>query len=354
MEFHVESHLDKAKPTFTDNRNALKTLNFALSSQTEPFLWSKESKDAWAVKLKKIEASQTMIASDDFSGDNTMTHCGLMGFLAHAWAQEQSVELRPDMFWYTIVSGCVEEIIENTEKYRHLFSDKSEKQKIYILTRRPESLTVEKLDAALNHRVNNPKFKELICTPFESAPETYNTGIRMAFIHAAKSYFSFMTVSCGIPRIKVQGTKEEWQRLRAKTAELLEYFPVFKEQPSPNVECYYNRCLGLLDKFIENTFDSPNPKWFANIFTIDERCGSGHPHVVNGWIKDLYSKHYGIITLWPSHIRIMPWKDEETGRMFYKSIGMTRSVKKDGYWSPDYAGMTFEVTDPELFESLAK
>jgi len=347
------------------------------------FVLNKESNNS------KLDNNRSWISYVLMTGDNISkikpleisyknkkhTHAGLIYYLYRCWAKEKGVNLRPDMIWYTIVSETTNEILNNIEKYKHLFSKSSIKKDLIILTEDDTNIDNDILDDLLDRIVINKDFKKLITTiNFKSQPEEFIIALKMSFTYMCKSYFNYMSSLCGIPHVEVEGELEEWIILIDSIMKLTEYVPELSE--------YYKRCVKTLNDLCYFSFNhdklSPllnklklvNNSWiynvkettnkylnkedfFTHIFIIKGNCSSNHPYTFAGWISNFYKKH-NLTTLYdyPTHLRYIPYKNIETKKMFYKAIGLTYSDEFDGTLYPKYGHVKHEILDDILFDKL--
>src|SRR5689334_7347270 len=109
----------------------------------------------------------------------------------------------------------------------------------------------------------------------------------------------------------------------------------------------------------------------------DNACGSGHPYYIRGWAVKLYNAYASGVGEFPRHVAFLPYKNKETGRMFYKTAGLfyseveeeeeeekeekEKKKKKNegtirpqgGYLIPKYGHLLFEIEDADVFNKMA-
>src|SRR4029077_7528367 len=90
------------------------------------------------------------------------------------------------------------------------------------------------------------------------------------------SYFEYrMDCICGIPRITVTGTPDDWQRIRARV-EVLETY---------DLDWGVARLRPILDEFIQTVMGHPNCEFWQAIYKPKRAYGAT---TVTGWIADLF------------------------------------------------------------------
>ena len=90
------------------------------------------------------------------------------------------------------------------------------------------------------------------------------------------SYFEYsMECICGIPKITVTGSLQDWQRIRARV-EVLETF---------GLEWWVARLRPVLDEFIRTVEGHPSRNFWQAIYKPKQAYGT---QSVTGWIADLF------------------------------------------------------------------
>lgn len=285
--------------------------------------------------IKEINSETVQILDNSIMSEKTdATHCGLMQYIYYAWANELGVVLKPDVFFYTIISEIRDQIVCNPENYREIFTKTSGKQKLEIY-----ELTIEKLVDCLKDHIPNQQFFDIITkTSFTTAPTHFSQVLAITMADMATPYYDYITLSCGIPKITVLGKKIDWLELILSVLKLRKIF-----LNSSIINTYLVKVSNLIDKFYL-AFINKNDKFFENIFTLvkNPMCGSGHsPVVINGWICDLYINNPEYINAYPSHLSCLPYMDEDkhnpnNNSYYYYTTGLTSSQIIDGFLYPEF------------------
>jgi hypothetical protein len=147
-------------------------------------------------------------------------------------------------------------------------------------------------------------------------------------------YFHYARSACGIPRVKILGTKEDWQSLERKIHLLAT--EVFAQDIS--MEKSLSTYLSRVETVVRRIHTSRDPKFWERMFAIS-RCHSGHTDMVTGWISLLYKNGNGDIDRgccgndyynYDSHISTVSWKCHETSKEFELRTGLLYSVINEG------------------------
>ncbi len=147
-------------------------------------------------------------------------------------------------------------------------------------------------------------------------------------------YFHYSRTACGIPRVKVLGTKQDWLTLQRKVHSLAT--EVFAQDIS--TEKSLSTYLSRAETVIAKIHSSRDPKFWENMFAISG-CYSGHTDMVIGWITLLYRNGRGVLEggrcsgddyyNYESHISTVSWKCKDTSKEFELRTGLLYSVIND-------------------------
>lgn len=95
-----------------------------------------------------------------------------------------------------------------------------------------------------------------------------------------KNYFEFCARTlCGIPRVKLTGTLEDWKQIKEKVIKLGQY----------DLEWWTEILVPILDKFIESYEGKVNKVFWNCIYkVVPPGEGSGAVTTVTGWILNFF------------------------------------------------------------------
>lgn len=142
-------------------------------------------------------------------------------------------------------------------------------------------------------------------------------------------YYDYITSSCGIPRVKVLGTKQDWQLLEQKVHRMRT--EVFSHDLT--TDKLLSVYLQGVEHQIRLIHTSRSVDFWRDMFSIN-RCGSGHTDQVKGWIclfyRDSYQKRDKTRVVYmgkdffnyESHVSEVTWKNIDTQRKFKLSTGL--------------------------------
>ena len=135
----------------------------------------------------------------------------------------------------------------------------------------------EEMSKLVTEAVSDAELVSWIIPTFSTTTVTDKTVSCMVMMATLKHYFTYGGgICCGIPRVTLEGTKEDWQVLRGKIEKLKEY----------GMQCiaWYHLLVPVLDGFVR-AFEDPegteNIKHWQNVVHINS--GSGYSDL-GGWL----------------------------------------------------------------------
>lgn len=116
--------------------------------------------------------------------------------------------------------------------------------------------------------------------PSFSTTDNLETQIfNVTLMDCLKSYFDYeCRTCCGIPRVKMIGSIDDWIELKNKVKELTKF----------NLEFWIPKLLPVLDKFIEAASGKVDKVFWDCCYKTHYIGGSGAVTTVKGWVTLFY------------------------------------------------------------------
>ena len=196
-----------------------------------------------------------------------------------AFSQHRPLILSPDAIWLLIAQGFSHHVAENAETLRPRLvrhQGKRELQvKVFDLTLSSFQLAIENFSSLIQQETDPVLHETLICDFSTTRPEI-RTASEVVLMDCFSSYFTYaMMCVCGIPKITVEGTLTDWQRIRARVEVLATY----------GLEWWVSRLRPILDEFVRTAEGHPSLEFWKAIYKPKEVYGG---EVVTGWVADLF------------------------------------------------------------------
>ena len=199
-----------------------------------------------------------------------------------AFSSHRPLVLTPDTIWLAIAQGFSHHINNNAEKYRDRFVSHSGKKKLEIKALKIPETTEEWSEAIhewtllIRDSVGAAPYHLLECN-FSTTTPTTLTASRIFMMDVFREYFEFeMLVICGIPKITLLGTVEDWQRICDRVRIMAEY----------DLHWWTDRLLPICEEFVNTASGDPLLLFWQNIYKPRYLCGKDD--LIRGWLADLF------------------------------------------------------------------
>lgn len=273
----------------------------------------------------------------------TFYELGLVGMLSTAYSEHRPVALAPHDFWFVANCELAALIAQNPQQFRGVFTSSEEKQTIMIPTTDPRQIDYTRLAALLNERFPNKEISDLLIPDLSTMNSKVFNALCATVADAVQHYYSYMTFCCGIPKIKVLGTEEDYRKLAAasrRLAELLEF--------NSATLAYYDRIAGLFDRMADS-FTSEDPSVFWRSIYTQKNVGSGRQLDIDGWIRDFFTKRPARLESYHTSIAAVPYKNLETGNEYLGLTGAFGVVRdSEGFWQSDFREAIFQKSEEDV------
>ena len=196
-----------------------------------------------------------------------------------AFSEHRPLILSPDCIWLTIVQGFAHHLHENAESLRGRIVAHDEKK---ILTVRTESLDENHWPEMISQfseqirRNSDPVLHETLLCNFSTTTPKIRTSFEVALMDAYQRYFEYNAMCvCGIPTVTLEGTPDDWQRMRDRV-EVLATF---------DLAWWTSRLTPILDQFVTTSMGSPDRAFWQAIYKPTHFYFTDS---ATGWIADLF------------------------------------------------------------------
>lgn len=228
-------------------------------------------------------------------------YAGSQGFLAAcmmSFAQHLPLALTPDHLWTVVAQGFARHVHQNAEALREHFVAHEGKKEIRFRENRMkrgesppemwEELIFPRFSEAIGEQMSNQEAYETLSQKvFSTTDATAQAASEVVLMSAMKEFFEFtMVTSCGIPQIRLEGTREDWVALRERTAKLAQWMV----PNSTHGELWITDIvLPILDQFLQAYDGHVNYCfWQTMVKFRNTGGGSGSYDFLSGWLPTLF------------------------------------------------------------------
>jgi hypothetical protein len=145
----------------------------------------------------------------------------------------------------------------------------------------------------IKNNINKPEFVDQMAPDFTTTTSVQTIVANIVLMKSVEEFFSYTTfTACGIPKIEMKGTLQDWEKLPEKIQKLrevikpLEKHGNLKAHISPygeeyNQDSWWNRVTAVAKKLVDTFKGQPDTDWWSKIITR-QSYGSGAPEF-KGW-----------------------------------------------------------------------
>ena len=206
--------------------------------------------------------------------------------VAMAYARHYAMEINPDDIWLLILDGFRLHVKSNSDSLKDRFvgPDVDTDIKVFANHLTMES-THEEWFGVIADFFDNlqeklpPETGAPLRTKFSTtSPVDYNISRSMVMAIASEYYTYTAFTLCGIPKIKINGTKEDWSLLKDSFNKLAMRI---------DMEWWSQQLNPILDEFVKAFDGNSSIAFWKNIYKLYEPKGCGNPKF-NGWFSKFY------------------------------------------------------------------
>jgi len=198
-----------------------------------------------------------------------------------AFYEHRPIALSPDVVWFTIAQGFATHVNLNAEALRHHFVRHAGKLKLVVT--RSDFLLGQKNPwpeafAAFSSQIAEHvgKLRDLVVADFSTTGPVERAATEVLLMDAFQAYFQYeMIAGCGIPRISLLGTPDDWRSVRRRAQQLSEY----------GLEHWTSVLLPVLDRIVATAEGNDDPDFWCSFFHYQSGSMGAS---LTGWINVLF------------------------------------------------------------------
>ena len=223
--------------------------------------------------------------------------------IVQAFADHRSLVLSPDMMWLLIGQGFSRYVNAHSEELRDKLVSHQGKMTLKV-NKDNNVLDPAKGDwaqllndfSAMIAENTKGEVADMMTANFSTTGMDERIASQITLMETVKTYFDFwnVAISCGIPTITLEGTPEDWQKVREKARGLSKY----------GLEKWSNELDPILAEFVKASEGKPNQAFWENMvmkyrvdkFKSKKWCGGYVPNEttrLDGWFLKFFPNEHG-------------------------------------------------------------
>ncbi|KAJ3340067.1 hypothetical protein HDU93_007409 [Gonapodya sp. JEL0774] len=241
--------------------------------------------------ISHLDPRSTLVVSSDVPKDTFVPlRGGLVDLVLQAYCKHHNLVIRPDDVWIAIVSQFARFAEANAEVLRSRFVNFEGKKNLTFVssgTMQTPGLMAEAVDwfeAEIHKNVKDQDLRRWIIPHFSTTTQTDRIVGGMLLMTTVKSYFDYeMELLCGIPRITLEGERQDWEEVLLRASRLASY--------GSDCVAWQDMLVPILGHFVA-AFDGTVDLEFWNRICDIHILGSGSDYL-SGWITTftVFDKH---------------------------------------------------------------
>jgi len=254
---------------------------------------------------------------------------GYYDYMTYAYNTHHGVVISPTVIWYIVLAEMAGHIKRNTEHYRALFTDSPGKKDITVYGWAEDGIDPRDFVGQLRDIV--PMGVDLFLPEFSTATESYDIAAAAAFCDAVSPYYNYSMLMCGISKVRVEGTVQDWDNLLGHLDAVAARLD--------KAAAWFARIRPHLQKIRAAVAGEVDVDFWKRIYT-ETRCGSGSQVLVSGWFADfaMVKPQLAYPENFPPHISNVEVTQVETGRKYKFSTGILHAtLDESGYLVPHFS-----------------
>lgn len=207
---------------------------------------------------------------------------GLIAAVHTAYARHLPLSFSPDAIWLVLVQGFSHHITENAEKYRSRLVSHQGKQELTQPLLGFDLEAVARAVAGFSQQIRqrtDPAIHDALVSQFTTTTPEIRVASEIALMDTYHPFFDYIChFVCGIPTITLQGTLEDWIRIRERA----EIFSTFE------MEWWLEGLRPILDQFVRAAEGKPNREFWRAIYKYRSAKNPYGSDQVTGWILNFF------------------------------------------------------------------
>ncbi len=256
----------------------LTTFEIETLTKPEKFLNQEPSSEVFKYLKADIEKSSKLPDSIVTFGE----HPFLTGILT-AYREHRPFVISPDIVWLLISQGFARHISNNAEEFRNQIVNFENKKTLIVVSKNIElgnpNSNWEAVFPQFTNQISDYTGKELtniLTANFTTTTQTSKIVSEITVMETVKEYFNYKIImtGCGIPKITIEGTVEDWEKVLEKTKYISKY----------NLKWWTDELEPILKKIIETKKGNFKKKFWMKMVKSHTEKKYGSPTTINGWI----------------------------------------------------------------------
>jgi len=225
---------------------------------------------------------------------------GFFNTVLSAYAHHWGLRTSPDDWWYTIVRRVAMAIDNNSNKtsVKDFFVDHDGKKELRVelgdsLYTADYTWFFQQMTNQVDKNIKKKEYVRTMRSDFGTSTSEHQIATNIAIMSSVQEFFQFIGgIACGIPRVEMLGSLEDWQKLKTKFENLSNLLQPIKADIGLN-GTWWQTAGGVFEKLLDTYQGEPDKEWWKRII-VDESydefvvCGFSPEVGFSGWFMTAF------------------------------------------------------------------
>jgi len=220
---------------------------------------------------------------------------GFFNTVLSAYAHHWGLRTSPDDWWYTIVRRVAMAIDNNANKtsVKDFFVDHEGKKELRVelgdsLYTADYTWFFQQMTNQVDKNIKKKEYVRTMRSDFGTSTSEHQIATNIAIMSSVQEFFQFIGgIACGIPRVEMLGSLEDWQKLKTKFENLSNLLEDIKADIGLN-GTWWQTAGDVFEKLLDTYQGRDTKEWWKRII-VDESydefvvCGFSPEVGFSGW-----------------------------------------------------------------------
>jgi len=220
---------------------------------------------------------------------------GFFNTILSAYAHHWGLRTSPDDWWYTVVRRAALAIDNNANKdsVRDFFVSHEGKKELRVelgssLYTADYTWFFQQMTNQVDANIKNKEYVRTMRSDFGTSTPENQIATNIAIMSSTQEFFQFVGgIACGIPRVEMLGSLEDWEKLKIKFQKLSSLLQPIKADIGLN-STWWQSAGGVFEKLVQTYQGNPDKEWWKRIVVDDSYdqfvvCGFSPEVGFSGW-----------------------------------------------------------------------
>jgi len=262
---------------------------------------------------------------------------GLVSAICDAYNSHHELVLRPDDVWQAILTQLSFYVQAHAEELRERFVDFEGKKELTIsaggtlFTADFGDMAARMVDEQIASNIKDASMAAWLLPAFSTTCSKDRVVASVSVMATLQAYFEYkFCLCCGLPRVTLLGSLEDWRALRAKIDRLPEF-----DLQDKRMSAWHALLTQVLDEFVVSAEGRPSLSFWDQV--CSHIGGGSGPSYLSGWVtvfavftdKGVWQGDPRTVRTWGRE-QTSPWPTIETGDLPVAAVAVPVTVDDNG------------------------